>query len=132
MLEREATKRGNLELLASIAVYTLILIPAIYFGSTMEDGAARTAVMLSPMIGFMLALWAIIRQFRRVDEFIRLRTLENIAVAAAVTAGVTFSYGFLENVGYPRLSMFVVWPVMGAVWGVLAIVRHQILDRAPR
>ncbi len=80
----------------------------------------------------MLALWAIIRQFKRVDEFVRLRTLENVAIAAAVTAGATFSYGFLENAGFPRLSMFAVWPLMGAVWAVVALARHQILDRAPR
>ena len=32
--------------------------------------------------------------------------------------------GFLENAGYPRLSMFTVWPVMGAVWAVLAIAEN--------
>ena len=51
-----------------------------------------------------------------------------MAIAAAVTAGWTFTYGFLENAGYPRLSMFIVWPVMGAVWGLLACIdtlRHR-------
>lgn len=130
MLEREATKRGNLELAASLGVYALILIPALYFGESMEAGTARTLVMLSPMIGFLLALWAIIRQFNRVDEFVRLRTLENVAIAAAVTAGASFTYGFLENAGFPRLSMFAVWPLMGAAWGVVAIGRHHVQDRA--
>jgi hypothetical protein len=132
MLEREANKRGNLELAASLVVYVLILMPALYFGSKMEAGTLRTLVMLSPMIGFLLALWAIIRQFKRVDEFVRLRTLENVAIAAAVTAGGTFTYGFLENVGFPRLSMFAVWPLMGAAWGVVAIGRYHFQDRAER
>ncbi len=130
MLEREANKRGNLELVASLAVYIVILLPALHYGSAMQDGAGRTAVMVSPMIGFMLALWAVVRQFRRVDEFLRLRTLENIAVAAAITAGVSFTYGFLENVGFPRLSMFAVWPLMGGAWFVVGIGRVLVQDRA--
>ncbi len=132
MLEREANRRGNLELAASLAVYAIILIPALHFGSGMEAGIARTLIMLSPMIGFLLALWAIIRQFKRVDEFVRQRTLENVAIAAAVTAGASFTYGFLENVGFPRLSMFAVWPLMGAAWGVVAIGRYRLLDRGGR
>ena len=80
------------------------------------------------MLPILLAIWAIVRQVRRSDEFIRKTTMEHIAIAAAVTAGWTFTYGFLENAGYPRLSMFTVWPVMGAVWGGLTIVgawRHR-------
>jgi hypothetical protein len=132
MREREANKRSNLELVASLAIYIAILLPALHFGRAMPDGALRTAVMVSPMIGFLLALWAVVRQFQRVDEFLRLRTLENIAIAAAVTAGVTFTYGFLENVGFPRLSMFAVWPLMGGAWFVVAIGRVLVQDRAPQ
>ncbi len=130
MLEREANKRYNLELVASLAAYVVILVPALYFGSRMEDSALRTAIMLSPMIGFMLALWAVVRMFQRIDEYQRLWTLENLAIAAAVTAGVTFTYGFLENVGFPRLSMFAVWPLMGGAWFVVAIGRVAIQGRA--
>jgi hypothetical protein len=50
--------------------------------------------------------------------------LEDVAVAAAVTAGASLTYGFLENAGFPKLSMFVVWPVMGAVWFALACIRQ--------
>ena len=63
-------------------------------------------------------------QIRRSDEFIRKTTLEHIAIAAAITAGWTFTYGFLENAGFPRLSMFTVWPVMGAAWALLAIAEN--------
>ena len=49
------------------------------------------------MIGFGLMGWALVRQYRRVDEFIRRLLLENTALAAGVTAVLTFSYGFLET-----------------------------------
>jgi hypothetical protein len=57
------------------------------------------------------------------DEYLRLQMLGDIAIAAAVTSGWTFTYGFLENTGFPRLSMFTVLPAMFGVWGFLAIFR---------
>jgi hypothetical protein len=68
-------------------------------------------------------VWVIARQFQRSDEFVRLRSLESIALAAGVTAGVTFTYGFLEQAGFPKLSMFTVWGVMGFTWGAHSILR---------
>ena len=34
-----------------------------------------------------------------------------------------FTYGVLENAGYPRLSMFWVWGIMGFTWGAHACLR---------
>lgn len=123
MREREVAKIYLRELFGSLAVYSAILVAALRFGPPMQPGVWRVLVLTSPMLGFGLMIWAVVRQFRRIDEFIRQSSLENIAIAAAVTAGWTFTYGFLENAGYPRLSMFAVWPVMGATWGVIAIIR---------
>lgn len=114
------------ELGGSMLVYCALLFGAIHFGRPMEEGVARVLVLASPMIGFCLAVWAVARQMRRVDEFIRQTTLETLAIAAAVTAGLSFTYGFLETAGYPRLSMFTVWPVMGAVWGAVTCIRNWI------
>jgi len=109
------------ELMGALLLYAIVLVAALTLGQRMPPGAAQTALYVSPMLPFLLAVWAIVRQIRRSDEFIRKTTLEHVAIAAAVTAGWTFTYGFLENAGYPRLSMFTVWPVMGAVWGALSI-----------
>jgi hypothetical protein len=112
------------ELMGALLLYAIVLSAALTLGQRMSPGVAQTALYVSPMLPFLLAVWAIVRQIHRSDEFIRKTTLEHLAIAAAVTAGWTFTYGFLENAGYPRLSMFTVWPVMGAVLGVLAIVDH--------
>ena len=53
----------------------------------------------------------------------RLRSLEGLAIAAAVTAGLTFTYGFLESAGFPKVSMFWVWGVMGTVWAAHTALR---------
>jgi len=112
------------ELGGAMLLYTVVLILALTIGQRIPPGALQTAVYVSPMLPVLLAVWAIVRQIRRSDEFMRKTAVEHIAITAAVTAGWTFTYGFLENAGFPRLSMFTVWPAMGAVWGLLAIVEN--------
>jgi|SRR5215831_14288983 len=123
MREKEANRKYFKELFGSLAVYIAVLFGSIYLAKTLAPSPLRTAVVLLPMIPIMLAVWAIARHFRRMDEYVRLASLEAIAIAAGVTAGWTLTYGFLEGAGFPRLSMFWVWPVMGAVWGVVACTR---------
>jgi len=123
MKQQTANRLYLKEFIGAVAMYGVILIIALKYGSGVPAGPLRTAVMVSPMIGFSLAVWAIARHFRRVDEYIRQTSLENVTIAAALTAGWTFTYGFLENAGYPMLSMFTVWPVMGGVWAVVSILR---------
>jgi hypothetical protein len=41
---------------------------------------------------------------------------------------LTFSYGFLEGLGYPRLSTFLVWPVLAVLW----IAGHALARRRYR
>ena len=111
------------EFVGSLLIYGVLLVLTIMYGRAMPEGIIRTLVLASPMIGFFLATWAIARHFKRIDEYMRRFTLENIAIAFAVTAGLTFTYGFMETAGYPKLSMFTVWMVMGASWFSATIVR---------
>lgn len=124
MHETTIGKQYLRELLGALAVYAALLAASIVFGKPMADGLLRTLLLASPMIGFGLAVWAIARHLRRVDEFIRLFTLENLGIAASVTAALSFTYGFLELSGYPRLSMFAVWMVMGATWFGVTCLRN--------
>jgi hypothetical protein len=121
--DRKAGAAYLRELFGSIAVYGALLVPSIIFGAEMEAGTLKTAVLTCPIIGFLLMIWAIARHFNRMDEYQRIFTLETFALAAAVTAAVTFTYGFMENAGYPRLSMFFVWGVMGSSWLIIGLAR---------
>ena len=123
MLERTARRKYQLELTSAAAAYAVVLIGSMMLAKPMPDGALRTVLLLSPAIPVGFVIWVIARQFRRLDEFVRLRTLESLAIAAAVTAGLSFTYGFIEGAGFPRLSMFWVWGVMGIVWGGLECLR---------
>jgi hypothetical protein len=123
MHEQRVARVYYREMAASLAVYTALLLASARFGRPMADGVARTFILASPMIGFGLMIWSIARQLSRIDEYRRQRLLNALAIVAAVTAGLSFTYGFLETAGYPHLSMFTVSIVMGATMAIVCLVR---------
>jgi hypothetical protein len=123
MLEREAKRKYLIEMGASAALYFVAVVGSIRFGRALEPGTGRTLLLLTPVIPVLLIVWVLVRQFGRMDEFVRLRSLEAFSVAGAITAGLTFTYGFLETAGFPKLSMFWVWGIMGISWGTVSCWR---------
>ncbi len=123
MHEKTIKRTYLLEMAGAFVLYAVMLMVTIKLGRPMAEGALRTVVLLTPMLGFLAMVWAIARHLKRVDEYVRQFTLENMAIAAAVTAGATFTYGFMETAGYERLSMFTVWCLLGGTWGVASVVR---------
>jgi hypothetical protein len=123
MLERDAKRKYQIEMAGAGALYLALLFGSLTWAKILEPGLPRTLLLLTPAIPVFLLVWVIARQMQRIDEFVRLRSLESLAVAAAVTAGLSLTYGFLESAGFPKLSMFWVWAVMGAVWGLHSCLR---------
>jgi len=114
------------EMSAAFLLYIAVLVLSIDVGRPMHEGIGRTLLLVSPTLPFLLIVWAVVRQFRRMDEYGRSTSLESIAMAFGVTAGWVVTYGFMENAGYPRLSMFTVWMVMMSAWAVITIVRGMV------
>jgi hypothetical protein len=123
MHEKQVARAYRTELWTAVAIYAVLLFGSIYFGRRMEESPLRTIVLVLPMLGFGLMIRAIARHVARIDEYQRQRLLETIALSAAVTGAVTFTYGFLETAGFPRLSMFTVWVIMGASWALVSRMR---------
>ena len=123
MHEQRVAQAYRRDLGIAIAVYIVLLLGSIRFGRPMPEGVLRTAVLLLPMAGFALMIRAIARHVARIDEYQRQHLLETLGLAFGITGAVTFSYGFLETAGFPRLSMFTVWIIMGASWMGVALVR---------
>ena len=105
------------ELLSTLTVYGVVLVGSIELLKH-SDFAPRwqAAIALTPMLACLAAAWVILREIRRMDELQRRIQFEALGFAFAVTALATFSYGFLEGLGWPRLSMFGVWPLMATSW----------------
>ncbi|MDP9838340.1 hypothetical protein J2T09_003107 [Neorhizobium huautlense] len=114
---------------AGMAAYVIMLIGSLLLvaGGTVT-GAWATVVSLLPTLPALGVAIAVMRQIRASDELQRRIQLEALSLAFAGTALITFSYGFLENVGYPKLSMFYVWPLMAVLWiigGILSSRRFR-------
>ncbi|WP_323141630.1 hypothetical protein [Massilia phyllosphaerae] len=123
MHEKRVARAYHTELWVGIGVYAVLLVGSIKLARPMADGTLRTVLLLLPMLGFALAIRAIVRHVARIDEYQRLRMLESIGIAFAVTGALTFSYGFLETAGFPKVSMFAVWIVMCTSWVAVNLVR---------
>jgi hypothetical protein len=123
MYEKRVARAYRYELWTAIAVYVVLLLASIRYGGPMAEGPLRTVVLLAPLLGCALMIRAIARHVARIDEYQRLRMLESVALAFAITGAVTISYGFLEMAGFPKLTMFSVWIVMGVSWGLVNFVR---------
>lgn len=124
----DAKKYGN-ELGLSILIYILVLFASIYFAKKMEDGFVRTLIVLTPTIPALGAFWAIIRHFQRMDEYLRVWVLEVVAIAGGITAFFSFSYGFLEGIGYPKLSGFIIYGIFMGSWLLITTIRKLLLER---
>lgn len=109
-------RQHNLELGGALAAYTVVLFASLRALDHLPDGPLRIAVALAPMIPAMAVPFVTLRHLRRIDELQRQIQLEALGFAFAGTAVVTFGYGFLELVGFPRPSSFVIWPIMAGFW----------------
>jgi len=132
MREREATRKYLIEFGGAMAAYLVVLFFSLRFAKQLDGGLVRTLLLLSPMIPVALALWAFMRQLKRMDEFVRLRSLQALALAGGVTAGFTLTYGFLENAGLPRISTFTVWMVFGGSWAIVSCAQALACKFAAR
>lgn len=108
--------------LVQFAVAMIAYVAAVVVSSMLlailPEGSLRTLCALIPVVPMILVAITVIRQVRQLDELARTIHLEALAIAFVGTALLTFSYGFLETAGFPRLSMFFVWPVLGTLWGL--------------
>ncbi|AZF63064.1 MULTISPECIES: hypothetical protein [Pseudomonas] len=115
-------KRFLMEFAVVMVVYILCVVVSSSLVRSMPDGVAKIALALLPVIPMIAMAVSIVRRVNAMDEMGRKIQLDALAVAFVCTALTTFSYGFLETAGFPRLSAFMVWPIMGGVWCVATIV----------
>jgi len=87
-----------------------------------HSDTGQILLSLAPMLPAIFICGVIIRTIRHLDEMQRKLQFEALAFAFAGTALLSFGYGFLEGAGLPTLSMFVVWPLMAALWVIGTVI----------
>jgi hypothetical protein len=113
------------EFAAAIIGYALVLIASItLLNGLSHQSPWRVPLALAPMIPGIFVVVAVVRQMARMDELQRRMLLESLGIAFAGTAVITFGYGFLQNVGFPQVSWFAVWPIMGGLWVIGSLIAY--------
>lgn len=125
----KAPRRYFVELMSAMALYFAALMLRKHFAGTITDPLAHDVLLLSPILPLMLAVLAIWRMFKRVDEYRRRQMLEALAIAAAVTCLISVSWQFIVDVGAPQLQIIWTWPIFSVVWAGSAIV-FKLRDQA--
>jgi hypothetical protein len=120
MNQKNLKRRYIRELLWSMVAYTFILIASL---TILKQGWIQMrgfiiAISLAPVIPVGFVLLAIMRALRDSDELQQRIQLLATAFSAALTGFITFSYGFLENIGFPKFPTFLVFPMLIAIWGI--------------
>jgi hypothetical protein len=115
------TKRYLREFIYSMIAYVFTLITSIIMVGFLADypmNPARIIVALAPIIPVIFMIVAFLRYLNGIDELQQKIQLLAIGFAAGTTSLLTFSYGFLEGVGFPPISLLWVFPIMILLWGL--------------
>jgi hypothetical protein len=108
--------RYTLEFGGAMALYVVLLPLSIFAYRAVDQDGLKALIAVVPVIPTLLGLVAILRAIRRMDELQRRIHFEAVVFAFAATAMLTFTYGLLENVLFPRISLTWILPVMVVLW----------------
>ncbi|KGJ05323.1 hypothetical protein SAMN04487972_10625 [Paracoccus halophilus] len=115
--------RGLLLIFVGLAAYAAMLFASQrLLAAGIEARPARILIALSPMLPAAFICGAVVWSIRQMDELQRKLQFEALALSFSGTALITFGYGFLEGAGFPKISMFAVWPLMAAIWFVGVVI----------
>ena len=124
-----ATKRYLREFIYSMIAYVITLslsLIGLGFFADYQLNAARVIVALAPVVPIIFMILSFLKYLNNIDELQQRIQLLAIGFAAGATSLLTFSYGFLENVGFPPISLLWVFPVMILLWGLgLAFISRR-------
>ncbi|MBI5934501.1 MAG: hypothetical protein HY867_12405 [Chloroflexi bacterium] len=125
----QPTRRYLREFIYSMIAYIITLALSLIglgFFADYQLNAAQVIVSLAPVVPIVFMILSFLKYLNSIDELQQKIQLLAIGFAAGVTSLLTFSYGFLENVGFPPISLLWVFPVMILLWGLgLAFISRR-------
>jgi chromate transport protein ChrA len=119
MNQKQVMSRYGKELAFASIAYAALLVASIITLQRYElSKTVQVIITLLPAIPTAFVIIAIMRMLISSDELQQRIQLYATAFSAALTGFITFSYGFLENVGFPKFSTFLIFPMLVAFWGI--------------
>ena len=109
-----------------IILYTILIFVMVAGLNRFETGSIRYLFAILPIPAFILAIIGSIRAIWQMDELVRRIQTEAFSIAAIVATLGSFSYGFLEIVGFPKTNAFFFFPLVCILHVIfLPIVRRR-------
>ena len=119
MKHNQVIKRYTKEFTTAMVAYIVTLSISIAILQRHEFPKFWQVILsLIPAVPVLLVVIAMLRALKDSDELQQRVQLLATALAAALTGLITFTYGFLENVGFPKFPTFLVLPMMIMIWGL--------------
>ncbi|MBL8089888.1 MAG: hypothetical protein KF758_13295 [Anaerolineales bacterium] len=119
MNQNEVMKRYYKEFGIAMGFYVVAVIVSTTILNNFEfPQIAQVVITLIPVIPTIFVVIAILRALRESDELQQRIQLQAVTFSAITTGLITFSYGFLENVGFPPFPIIFVLPMMFLLWGL--------------
>lgn len=107
------------EFFFAMSTYAVTLIVSLTLLKNLEFPRGwQIVISLAPALPIIFVILAILRALRDEDELIQRIQLQAVVFSAITTGLITFTYGFLENVGFPHLPTIWILPMMFALWGL--------------
>jgi low affinity Fe/Cu permease len=119
MNPKQVMQRYHKELIWSVIAYSAVIVGSITALKNYEFSRLwQVLISLSPTIPVGFVIVAIMRLIIYSDELQQRIQLFAISFSAALTGLITFSYGLLENIGFPKFPTFYVLPTLIFIWGI--------------
>ena len=119
MNPKQVTRRYIKEFLIAMSMYVIVLIVSISILNRLElPKLWQIVISIAPALPVAFIILVLMRLLINSDELQQRVQLLATSFAAALTGLITFSYGFLENVGFPKFPTFLIFPLMIVLWGI--------------
>ncbi|HCR72717.1 MAG TPA: hypothetical protein DIW23_14835 [Anaerolineae bacterium] len=119
MNQNEVMKRYFKEFGIAMGTYVVAVIVSTTILNNFEfPKFAQIVITLIPVVPTIFVVVAILRALRESDELQQRIQLQAVTFSAITTGLITFSYGFLENVGFPPFPSIWILPIMFMLWGI--------------
>ncbi|MCC6501108.1 MAG: hypothetical protein IT313_12655 [Anaerolineales bacterium] len=119
MNQNQILKRYYKEFVTGMTAYVVALIVSLLvLNNTELPQMTKIVIVLIPIVPVVFVLLAILRALRDSDELVQRIQLQAVTFSSIATGLVTFSYGFLEGIGFPKLPTLWILPMMFLFWGI--------------
>lgn len=121
---KDAPRKYIVEMAVITAAYAALVVSRPFLVHLTAEPLLKTALTVSPALPIWVIFVAVIRFYRRVDEFQQRQLLETLSLCFGVSAAFMASYTFFEDAGAPVLSIVWIWPIMAAIWLLIGAVKR--------